>query len=408
VGHVNQVDARQVAVKPEMTSKAAPTARVDALDLLRGVVMVLMTLDHVRDFFTDTTFDPLDLTRTSVPLFLTRWITHYCAPTFVFLAGCGAYLSRARGRTREQLAWFLLTRGIWLVFLEFTLVHLGWHFNFLYAFINCQVIWALGWSMVAMAGVIYLPTWLATALGIAIVAGHNTIDLVTQEHFGWLWAVLFRPGPITLWKPPPMIFIAYPVIPWLGVMMMGYGFGTLWLMPQRQRRPLLVLIGGGMVALFAVLRSTNVYGDPTPWGLQANAVRTFLATLHCQKYPPSLLYVLMTLGPAILLLAWCDKPCGRVGGFFVTFGRVPMFFYLLHVPLIHLIAIGFAATRYDDISFMLNNLTIPTWGTIPTDYGYPLWVTYVVWVAVVALLYPPCVWFAGIKRRHNWEWLSYF
>jgi uncharacterized membrane protein len=383
---------------------AAVRPRLDAIDLVRGAVMVLMALDHTRDYFRDLPFDPLDLTRTDTALFLTRWVTHFCAPVFVFLAGTGAFLYGARGQTHGQLAWFLLSRGLWLVVLEFALVNPGWSFRLDSQPLVAQVIWAIGWSMVLLAGVVYLPAWAVAALGVLLVAGHNALDGIGLDRLGsfsWLWQVLLRPGAVSLGG-GRVLFVAYPVLPWFGVLAAGYGLGPLWLVDRPRRRHLLLALGTALTLLFVVLRATNVYGDPQRWSLQARGWFTVLSFVNCTKYPPSLLYVLMTLGPALLALAWCDREPGPLGRPLVTFGRVPLFYYLLHVPLIHALALGLAYAGHEDPSFLFRH---PATAQRPEGYGLP--VVYLVWLGVVVALYPACRWFAGVKRRHPGSWLSY-
>jgi uncharacterized membrane protein len=372
-----------------------------------------MALDHVRDFLSNARFNPLDLSRASAALFLTRWVTHFCAPVFVFLAGTGAFLHATRGKTRRQLAWFLLSRGLWLVALEFTLIHLGWFFNFEYRLLLGQVIWAIGCAMVALAGLVFLPAWAVTALGVALIAGHNLFDGVRADSLGsarWLWVVLcsgsFFGGPLQPW-PGVYFFVAYPLLPWLGVLAAGYGFGRLWLLDRGPRRRRLLGLGAGLTLLFLALRAVNRYGDPFPWSSQPGGLLTLLSFLNCWKYPPSLSFVLMTLGPAILLLGLCDRPLGRVGGVLVTFGRVPLFYYLLHLPLIHLVALGLACLRYEDVSFMFHNVAFAGPAQLPAGYGYGLPVVYGAWLGVVLGLYPVCRWFAEVKRRRGAGWLSY-
>lgn len=397
---------------PEKTRTDPPAVRrrLDAIDLVRGAVMVLMALDHTRDFFTDATFDPLDLTRTTTALFLTRWVTHFCAPVFVFLAGTGAFLYGARGKTRAQLAWFLASRGLWLVVLEFTLVHLGWSFRFDFHLVTGQVIWAIGWSMVALAGLVFLPPWAVAAVGVFLVAGHNALDGVSPEQLGpfrWLWVALVGAtpgvGPVHL-APDRVLFVAYPVLPWLGVMALGYALGPVWLRERTRRRRALLGLGLGLTALFVVLRAANGYGDPKHWSRQATDWFTALDFLNCLKYPPSLLYVLMTLGPALLALAWCDREPGSLLRPLVTFGRAPLFFYLIHLPAIHGLALLLAWQRYGDPSFLLYH---PFFIRRPAGYGYDLPAVYLLWLGVVAALYFPCRWFAALKRRHPGSWLSY-
>ena len=264
-------------------------SRIYSVDMLRGLVMVIMALDHVRDFFSNAySFEPTDLTRTNATLFFTRWITHFCAPVFVFLAGTGAFLSTSRGKTKKELAGFLLSRGLWLVFLDLFVVHtFGWWFNFDYHLLYGDVLWALGWSMVVMAGLVFLPLWSITSVGIAMVALHNLFDAVPADSFGsfrWLWAILHSGD--TLEPLPGVHFIpGYPLVPWIGVMAVGYGFGTLLLRPQEKRRKELLILGIGLTLAFVVIRATNLYGDPHPWAVQRTGLFTFFSFINCEKYP---------------------------------------------------------------------------------------------------------------------------
>jgi uncharacterized membrane protein len=389
------------------------TGRFAAIDLLRGLVMVLMALDHTRDFFTDLSTDPMDLSRTTPALFLTRWVTHFCAPVFVFLAGAGAYFYGSRGRTKAELARFLVTRGLWLVVLEFTLVYLGWFFNVRYDWVVGQVIWAIGWSMVLLAGLSLLPAWGVTLLGAAIVAGHNALDFLTPSGpfaaAPWMVVAQLRPGFLTAppgpGAAPPFVLIAYPVVPWLGIMALGYGFGAFWEAGASNRRARAAAVGAAATLLWVALRSINVYGDPVRWALHDEAWATALSFLDCTKYPPSLQYVLMTIGPALLALAAFDRPVGAAGRVLVTFGRVPLFFYLLHVPLIHAAALALAWAQYGTVGFLLTHPLVGQ-GSFPAGYGYGLGVVYLATAAVVACLYPLCRWFEGVKRRGG-PWLSY-
>ena len=390
-------------------------ARLDSVDFVRGVVMVTMALDHVRDFFHAyaKALDPTDPARTWTALFFTRWATHFCAPTFVFLAGAGAFLSARRGRTKPELARFLLARGLWLVLLELTLVRFGWFFNFDYRLMIAQVIWAIGWSMVALAGLVFLPTRVVAAVGLALISLHNLLDGVGAESFGpfrWLWVVLHEQNVLLPW-PGSAVFVAYPLLPWVGVMAAGYAFGSLLTSERGRRRRRLLTIGGSAVALFVLLRALNVYGDPAPWVPQARgAWYTLLSFLNTQKYPPSLLFLLMTLGPSIIAVALFDRAreAGALARPFVVFGRVPLFYYLLHVPLIHLAAVAFAYAEYGRAGWLFLNWPPPGAPQLePQGYGYDLWVVYLVWLGVVAALYPLCRWFAGVKRRRRDAWLSY-
>jgi uncharacterized membrane protein len=385
---------------------ALPKPRSAAIDLVRGLVMVLMVLDHTRDLFSEAAFDHLDFSRTTPALFLTRWVTHFCAPTFVFLAGTGAFLYGAAGRTKGQLAFFLLSRGLWLVLLEFTLVHLGWFFNFHYDLLIAQVIWAIGWSMVALAGMAFFPPWTVALLGAALVAGHNALDALPPSAAAWMVPAQLRPG-FLLGAPGARhaLIQAYPVLPWFGIMALGYGFGAVWQSGPR-RRLKTALLGAAAVALFVALRWSGLYGEPQPWQAQATAGNTALAFLNCSKYPPSLLYALMTLGPALLTLAAADRPPGVAGRVLVTFGRVPLFFYLLHVPLIHLAAVGIAWAQYGNVAFLLTH-PLPGRAQYPADYGYGLPGVYLMTAVVLIVLYPLCRWYGRVKREHPSIWLSF-
>ena len=386
--------------------------RLESIDVLRGAAMVIMALDHVRDFISDARFEPTDLDKTNAALFLTRWITHFCAPVFVFLAGTGAFLSLGAGKPKSKLAWFLLTRGVWLIVLEVTFVRFGWTFNFSYGFIGVQVIWAIGWSMIMLAPLVFLPAWAVGAFGVAMIAVHNLLDGVHFREAGvahTLWTVLHDPGPTNpmAFRSPdatPIIFVAYPLIPWIGVMAAGYAFGALLGGEAGRRRRLLLVLGGTMILLFVALRASKLYGDASPW-LPEEGVLSFL---NCTKYPPSLLYLLMTLGPAILALGLLDRATPFVLRPLIVFGRVPLFYYLLHLVVIHSVAIACGYARYGEI---LPTLLSAPFGEgtppYPKGYGYALGLVYVVWLGVVLFLYLPCRWFAGVKSRSKNVLLSY-
>jgi uncharacterized membrane protein len=380
--------------------------RFDSIDLLRGVVMVLMALDHVRDYFTSARFDPTDLSQTTAGLFLTRWVTHFCAPVFIFLAGTGAFLRLARGRSRNEVARFLVTRGVVLVLLEFTVVRLAWTFDLEYAsdLFFVQVIWVLGISMVVLAALVYLPLPLVGAVGMGMIAGHNLLDgLTAQEAGGWgpLWTLLHVQGPIAL-PGGRTLFVAYPLIPWIGVMATGYAFGRLLQRPAAERRRSVIMLGAALTVGFVFLRAVNLYGDPAPWSRQTSAGFTLLSFLNTTKYPASLLFLLMTLGPALLALAAFERATGVAARFFVLFGRVPLFYYILHLFVIHAAALalgtlaGFAPRQF-----------MAVWVGLPDGWGYGLPVIYLVWAGVILALYPACRWFATVKSRRRDPWLSY-
>jgi uncharacterized membrane protein len=362
--------------------------RSAAIDILRGLIMVLMALDHTRDFYSNAQFNPLDLSKTTPAYFLTRLVTHYCAPTFVFLAGMGAFLYGASGRTRTQLSTFLLTRGIWLIFLEFTLVHLGWAWSFDYRGITCQVIWAIGMSMITLSLLTFcLPTWLIVVVGTLLLAGHNSIELFVPRSAAthqWLTYLQLRTGPLQPIEKLPGLFIAYPFLPWLGIMCLGYGFGFIWLRNPR-RRLITFSLGVSAILLFIALRWSGIYGDPRLWKSdQVNVMNKILAFFNCEKYPPSLLYSLMTLGPSLLFLSAVDRAPGLIGKTMTVFGRVPLFFYLLHVPIIHGSALWIARLR----------------GLSPQESRFDLPIVYLATFCVVLVLFPLCYWYGEYKRKH--------
>jgi uncharacterized membrane protein len=405
--------------------------RIDSIDLLRGIVMVIMMLDHVRDFAHSggLLFDPTDLSRTTVTVFFTRWITHYCAPVFVFLAGTGAYLQLARGKSKRDLSKFLITRGLWLIFLELTVVKVGVFFNFDYRFFGfLQVIWVIGVSMIVLAGLIHLPLKVTAGFGLVMIFLHNLLDRIQVD--GWrgpgtpvpgfgakLWILLHEPFqffPIVGF-PSPIVMVIYNIIPWVGVMAVGYAFGWLYQRDAAERRRLLLRLGVISIVLFVVLRALQFYGDPAHWSRQKNAVFTMLSFLNTTKYPPSLLFLLMTLGPAMLALWWFESSTQigfgslltRLRGAFVTFGRVPLFFYLLQWYTAHSIAVIAGLIAGQPVAYQFASPIDKFGGPPPQGVGFPLWVVYLFWIGGVLLLYPLCKWFAGVKARRKDWWLSY-
>ncbi|HEU4837714.1 MAG TPA: heparan-alpha-glucosaminide N-acetyltransferase domain-containing protein [Pyrinomonadaceae bacterium] len=397
--------------------------RIDSIDLLRGIVMVIMMLDHTRDFVHNAAlvFDPTDLSRTHIALFFTRWITHFCAPVFVFLAGTGAYLQLARGKSKAELSRFLVTRGLWLIVLELTLVKVGITFNADIRFLGfLQVIWVIGVSMIVLAVLIYLPKSVIAVFGLLMIALHNLLDNIHVQSWrgpgtaipsisGKLWILLHQPfdGFPILGDQSPGVAVIYPLVPWIGVMAVGYAFGALYQLDAQQRRRLLLIIGGTVTLLFIVIRAINLYGDPSHWSQQKNLVFTVLSFVNTTKYPPSLLFLLMTLGPSILALALFEMrtSAGAIRNFFVTFGRVPLFFYILQWYTAHLISILLHLAFNKPVKWLWQspaNFGIPEPGI-----GFSLVVVYLAWIAGVLLLYPLCRWFAGVKQRRRDWWLSY-
>ena len=435
--------------------------RIYSIDFLRGLVMMVMLLDHTRDFVQHGALqaDPTDPVTTTVPLFFTRWITHFCAPTFVFLSGVSIYLQKAHGKSSGELSRFLLTRGLWLILLEFTVVRFGIVFNLDYTFAALmQVIWVIGVSMIVMAGLIWLPVRVVTAIGVLMVVLHNLLDRITvppniafagQPPPGFgdvLWMILHQPGivPITSGS---SAFLAYPLIPWIGVMAAGYALGSIYQWDAGRRRKWLLGLGLAATALFVVVRLINLYGDPNPWftktefvermnarveresaapgeagpgrrgedGLRAieesplsDSTFALLSFLNTQKYPPSLLFLLMTLGPAMLVLYLTDRIDGRAiwQKIAIVFGRVPMFFYLLQFPLAHAMGVVLSLIAGKDIGYLF--LPIPqNVQAAPPDHGFSLAVTYAAWIGGLIILFPLCWWWGNLKRRNKHWTLSY-
>ena len=368
--------------------------RLASVDALRGIAMILMALDHTRGFLSNAQFAPVDLAHTTPSLFFTRWVTHFCAPAFFLLAGVGASLSLARGRSLAQVCRFFLTRGLWLVVLELTLVSFGWDFTLHVTPWLAGVIWALGWSMIFMAALAWLPRRAIAAVGIALIAFHNMTDAITPAafgEFGWLWRFLHFPDP----RAGMLVRIDYPIIPWVGVMAVGYAMGPLFRESPERRQKILISIGVAAVIGFIGLRWLNSYGDPMPWSVETRGTYTLLSFLRVRKYPPSLAYLLMTLGPLLIALVWLEHARGRVFSFFVTYGRVPLLFYVAHIYLVHLTAVVVAYGEGGQASFLFTS-DGPMAGH-PPWYGVDLGWVYVCWVLIVIALYPMCQAFAEVK-----------
>lgn len=392
-----------VAQAPPASTKRV---RLEAVDVVRGVVMILMALDHTRDFFGNTGLNPTNPATTTIPLFFTRWITHFCAPTFFLLTGTGAFLARRRKSTKE-LSWFLFTRGLWLIFLELVVCRgFGWQFNFNYQVVVLIVLWALGWSMITLSALVYLPPTAVGTIGLLMIVTHNLFDAVPWRN--WFWSILHVPS-VLVSTPRFSLFEGYPLIPWVGVTAAGYALGQVYSWPAERRRPFLLRLGLSSVALFVILRFINIYGDPVRWSRQRSAAFTVLSFLNTTKYPPSLLFLLMTLGPAIVVLWAMDGGTPRRMKPALIFGRVPMFYFLLHIPLIHLLAIVVCYARYGQVQWMFESNDLGSFPIAsPPGWGYSLPVVYFVWLLVVLALYPICQWFAGVRQRRSDPWLSYF
>jgi uncharacterized membrane protein len=388
-----------------MTETSSLSNRLESVDVVRGLIMILMALDHVRDFFGPRGVSPTNLAQATAALFLTRWIPDICAPVFFLLLGTGAYLSLRR-KSAAQLSRFLVTRGVWLLFVETVLMRcLGLQFNFDYRVTMLTVLWALGWAMIVLAALVTLPLSWVGALGMVMIACHNLLDFVQSANP--LWSLLHSPN-VVLSMRGHIVFAAYPLIPWVGVTAAGFGLGQIYTWPAARRRAFLLRLGTGLTAAFLVLRGINRYGDPVHWASHRSAGFTVLSFLNTTKYPPSLLFLLMTLGPALLLLCVFDRGVPKPLRPAIVFGRVPMFYYLLHIPLIHLLAVVYCYARYGAVHWMFESPTladIPF--TPPPGWGLTLPATYLVWALVVALLYPLCRWFAALKQRRRDPWFSY-
>jgi uncharacterized membrane protein len=424
-GNRGLAGAPQIAVTDPALSIPAPPAisrRIDSVDLLRGVIMVVMMLDHTRDFVHRDAFvfDPTDVTRTYPILFFTRWITHFCAPIFVLLAGTGSYFQRMRGKPLGELSRLLLTRGLWFIALELVVFRVVILFNAdvttLLAFL--QVIWAIGWSLIVLAAVIHLPLRVIITMSVAMIALHNTLDGIQVTTFAGpgtpvpgfgasVWKILHQQGMIfPFGSTGPIVFVLYPLIPWIGVMWAGYALGSVYERPEGERRRALLQLGAMLILGFLIIRGINVYGDPSRWSVQGTMVMTTLSFLAVTKYPPSLLYLLMTLGGAMIFLAAFDRGArGVAGRVFITFGRVPMFFYVLQWIVSHALAIIATKLAGQPTDFLFSNIVVGP--PPPPGFGFGLATVYALWILGLILIYPLCVWFAGVKaRRRDW-WLSY-
>jgi uncharacterized membrane protein len=400
---------------PTTASRPAIAPRIQSVDAIRGAIMMLMAIDHIRDFIARSAmqFLPTDLTRTTTAIFLTRWITHFCAPVFMLTAGLGAFFWMNRGRrSKPQLSRFLVTRGIWLILLEVTVLRVIMFCQVSYRgnIVILLILWAIGLSMIALAALIHLPLRWLVGVSIAIIALHNLLDPISAKSFGraaWLWDILHQQA---LFRWMGVNFVtAYPALPWIGVTAAGYCLGTVFLWDAARRQRLLMRMGLGLTAGFIVLRAINIYGDPVRWTHQSTTLFTMLSFLNTTKYPPSLAFLLMTLGPALTVTAWLDQLHFSSTNPLIVFGRVPFFYYAAHLLLAHAIAIVMNFARYGNKHFLW--IAPPSMGSpselFPPDYGYPLWVVYAVWIVALLLLYPACLWFSRLKqRRHDW-WLSY-
>ncbi len=386
-------------------SQAAPRTRIESVDIVRGVIMIIMALDHTRDYFGIPGQNPTDLATASAALFMTRWITNICAPVFFLLTGTGAYLSLRR-RSRANLSHFLVTRGLWLMVLDTIVLRcLAYQFNFDFRVTLVLVLWALGWSMIALGALVWLPVSVVTAIGVLMIALHNLLDPVQSA--SPFWVILHQPG-FVLNTPAHVVFAAYPLIPWIGVTAAGFGLGQIYAWDADRRRALLLRLGLALTVAFIVVRAVNVYGDPSRWSTHATTTYSVLSFLATTKYPPSLQFLLMTIGPALLFLAVVDGRTPRVLRPAIIFGRVPLFYYVVHFPLIHLLALVVCYARYGAVHWMTESPDLGHYPfTAPPGWGFSLPVVYLVWLIVVCTMYPLCRWYAALKSRSSATWLSY-
>jgi len=383
-------------------------SRIQSIDLLRGIVMVIMVLDHSRDFFHYNGFseDPTDLANSTPILFFTRWITHFCAPVFIFLSGTSIFLMRSNSIKEKAL--FVFKRGLWLVFLSLTVVAFVWWFDFSMHFLALDVIWVIGLCMMLLSVVILLPFRVILFFGIMCIAFHNLLDKVNFDNGPLqtlLWDLFHREGLIQI-SNRFSIFVVYPLMPWIGVMVLGYCFGRLYQknFSPELRRKILFILGSGCVLLFVFLRVLNNYGEPESWERHSSFLFTFMSFINTTKYPPSLLYLLMTIGPSLILLSLTETFKNKIEQFFIVFGRVPLFFYLIHLYFLHFVA--FIATLF---SYSWNE-TIQAqtkMSEFPSGYGFSLMIVYLVWIATVFILYPICKRYNNFKSTHQLWWLSY-
>jgi uncharacterized membrane protein len=407
--HLTATSTKFISGHPPIEQRSA--YRISSIDFLRGLVMIIMALDHTRDLVHEGALvaDPLDLATTNPALFFTRWITHFCAPVFVFLAGTSAFLQGLR-KTKKELSSFLIKRGFWLILVEVTLVTFGISFDVSFSAFFLQVIWAIGISMVLLGLAIWLPFKAVLGLGLLIVLGHNSLDFYEAKsggNFGLFYSLLHRPNFIPL-ADGRLLGILYPFLPWTGLMLLGYCFGQLFTMYEGvARRNVFIKLGAGLILLFIALRSLNVYGDPSPWATQKSFFLTTLSFINTTKYPPSLLYMCMTIGPAMLFLALADKTTSAFARLVTVYGKVPFFYYILHFYLIHLVAVAFSLFRGHSFAEGAAGAQGSPFKFVFPAEGLSLGMTYVVWTGVVALLYPACRWYSRYKQTHKHWWLSY-
>ncbi len=384
--------------------------RIYSIDLLRGLVMIIMALDHTRDFFHFDSFlhDPLDVQTTTVYLYFTRWVTHFCAPIFVFLSGTSIFLQGLR-KSKSDLSMFLITRGLWLIFIELFVIGFAWTFDFTFHVFVMQVIWAIGISMLLMGAIIRLPYKLILVIGLLIVFGHNILDYVDSTHQGFFWD-LVRNGNFAAYPIGSHQFtIIYPFLPWLGLMMLGYCVGKIYepSFDQARRKIILLRSGASLILFFGALRLMNNYANPSQWIQQSEWLQTFLSFMNVHKYPPSLLFMCITIGPGLIFLSLFENTNNRLTRVINVYGRVPFFYYVLHFYMLHTLCMILFVVRGHAITESTPDIFGIPFRFLIAGEGYSLKVVYLIWISVVILLYPLCNWFSELKKRKNYWWLSY-
>lgn len=381
--------------------------RNTSIDLVKGIIVVLMCLDHTRTFFHYSAyhFNPTNVSLSSLPVFLTRWITHFCEPVFCFTAGLSAFYLRQR-MDLPTLSNFLIKRGIWLIVADLTLINFGWHFDPRFQTLLLGVFWMLGWSMIILSALIYLPRKALLILCVSIIAGHQLLDHITSSSF--TWTLLHRSRFIHLTTIDRNIWSGDPLIPWSAVMGLGYGLGTLFLKDTQESRNRLTLMGVISLVVFILLRLGNIYGDPGNFRLYpGQSDKSLMSFLNVTKSPPSVQYLLLMLGTFFLVIPRVSGGSGWLSRKLAVFGRVPFFFYLLHIYAIHIVAMIVAATT----GYGWKSMVVPVWVTEQNSlkhFGFPLAVVFLIWLAILFLLYPACKWYDKYKRSHpHFWWLHY-
>jgi len=384
--------------------------RVQSIDIVRGIIIIIMTLDHVRDFFHIHAMDEDPLAFSKPLIFFTRWVTHYCAPTFVFLSGVSAWLAGQK-RTKSQLSVFLLKRGFWLILAEIILMSFAFTFNPAYNLLILEVLWAIGVSMIILGLLVWAPQKVIAIIGLVIFFGHNLVDYVQVPTTGWGVAVRILLSGSGGFYPIGFergALIGYAPIPWAGVLLLGYTAGQLYnqaVYTAEQRRKILTIAGASAIFIFVVLRMINKYGNPSPWAAQQNSLSTILSFINTAKYPPSLDFLCMTLGPILILLAFIERVQNKFTAFVTVYGKVPFFYFIVHFFLVHtLIVIAFFASGYQAKDIV--DKASPFFFR-PQHFGFNIWIVYAIWLFVVLVMFRPCKWFNRLKTTKGWWWLSY-